>query len=118
MPAMRIVMSDAHVQRQYATDFRVPGTAESSALLNEDWLAVILGLFIFVLGLAALIHVDLIGWVVSAAVWSNFGQALRPASKGYAALGGVGAVIATYVAPTLGLTAGAAPLQSHLTGFA
>src|SRR5579864_1849691 len=89
---MRIIMSNAHVQRQYVTDFRVPSTAGSGALLNEDWLAVILGLFIFVLGLAALVHVDLIGWVVATSVWSNFGQALGPASKGYAALGGAGAL--------------------------
>ncbi len=52
----------------YVSDFRVPSTTESAALLNEDWLAVILGLFIFVLGLAALVHVDLIGWVVSTSV--------------------------------------------------
>src|SRR5258707_1979270 len=103
MPAMRIVMSNAHVsnahvERQYVADLRVPSPSEATALLNEDWLAVILGLFIFVLGLAALVHVDLIGWVVSTSVWSNFGQALGPASKGYAALSGIGALIATYVA--------------------
>jgi len=32
----------------YVTDFRVPSTTESAPVLNEDWLAVILGLFIFV----------------------------------------------------------------------
>ena len=57
-------------------------------MLNEDWLAVFLGLFIFVLALAALIHVDLIGWAVTTSVWSNFGQALKATSKDYAALGG------------------------------
>jgi hypothetical protein len=113
MPAMRIDMPNA-----YVTDFRVPSTTESTALLNEDWLAVILGLFIFVLGLAALVHVDLIGWVVSTSVWSNFGQALGPASKGYAALGGIGALIATYAALTLVLTAGAAALRSDVKRFA
>src|SRR5262252_8155853 len=86
-PAMRIVMSNA-----YASHLPAPRTAEATALLNEDWLAVILGLFIFVSALAALVHVDLIGWVVSTSVWSNFGQALGPVSKGYAALGGIGAL--------------------------
>src|ERR1700692_2526708 len=113
MPAMRINMSNA-----YVTDFRVPSTTESTALLNEDWLAVILGLFIFVLGLAALVHVDLIGWVVSTSVWSNFSQALGPASKGYAALGGIGALLATYVALTVVLTASAAALKSDVKRFA
>src|SRR5580698_3925107 len=110
---MRINMSNA-----YVTDFHVPSTTESTALLNEDWLAVILGLFIFVLGLAALVHVDLIGWVVSTSVWSNFSQALGPASKGYAALGGVGALLATYIALTLVLTAGAAALKTDAKRFA
>src|ERR1700686_3930364 len=110
---MRITMSNA-----YVTAFRVPSTAESTALLNEDWLAVILGLFIFVLSLAALVHVDLIGWVVSTSVWSNLGLALGPASKGYAALGGIGALLATYAALTLVLSAGAAALKSDVKRFA
>ena len=75
-------------------------------------------MFIFVLALAALVHVDLIGWVVYTSVWSNFGQALGPASKGYAALGGIGALIATYVALTVVLSAGAAALKSDVTRFA
>ena len=33
--------------------------------ITEDWLAVVLGLSIFVLALAALVNVDLIGWVVT-----------------------------------------------------
>src|SRR6202451_4643523 len=110
---MRLNMSNA-----YVTELRVPSTVESTALLNEDWLAVILGLFIFVLGLAALVHVDLIGWVVSTSVWSNFGPALGAASEGSAALGGIGALVATYVALTLVLTAGAAALKSDVKRFA
>ena len=78
-----------------------PRTTEPLALINEDWLAVILGLSIFILALAARIHVDLIGWVVSTSVWGNLGQALAPTSKGYTALGGLGALLATYAALTL-----------------
>ena len=85
--------------------------AADTAALNEDWLAVILGLLIFVLGLAALVHLDLIGWVVSTPVWGDLGQALNPASKGYAALGGIGALLVTYVALTVVLSAGAAALK-------
>src|SRR5580700_11090293 len=110
---MRINMSNA-----YVTDFRVPSTAESTALLNEDWLAVILGLTIFVLSLAALVHVDLIGWVVSTSVWKSFGQALGPSSKGYAALGGFGALLATYLALTLALSIAAAALKTDVKRFA
>ena len=97
----------------YLTEIRSPQRVEPAALLNEDWLAVILGLRIFVLALAALVHVDLIGWVVTTAVWCNFSQALGATSKDYAALGGIGALIATYVALLLVLSAGAAALQER-----
>jgi uncharacterized membrane protein YadS len=100
------------------TELHAPSTVESPAPLNEDWLAVILGLAIFVLALAALVHIDLIGWVVSTAVWSDFGKALGPASKGYAALGGLGALIATYVALTAVLSTAAAALKTDLKRFA
>jgi uncharacterized membrane protein YadS len=97
---------------------RAPSTAEPDALISEDWLAVILGLFIFILALAALVHVDLMGWVVSTSVWKSFGQALGPTSKGYAALGGLGALLATYAALTLVLSLAAAALKSDVKRFA
>src|SRR6516225_3785681 len=109
---MRKVMSNASI-----AELRAPRAAVPAAL-NEDWLAVILGLFIFVLALAALVHGDLIGWVVSTAVWSNIGQALGPASKGYSSLGGIGALVATYAALTLVLSAGAAALKANVKRFA
>jgi len=86
--------------------------------ISEDWLAVILGIAIFVLGLAALIHVDLIGWVVNTSVWSSISQALGPASKNYTSLGGMGALIATYAALTVVLSAGVAALGGNVRKFA
>jgi uncharacterized membrane protein YadS len=97
---------------------RTPSAAEPVALINEDWLAVILGLSIFILALAALVNFDLIGWVVSTSVWKNLGQALGPASKGYAALGGLGALLATYTALTPVLSVAAAALKSDVKRFA
>jgi uncharacterized membrane protein YadS len=94
------------------------GAAKVSAPLNEDWLAVILGLAIFVLALAGLVHLDLIGWVVNTSVWSNFDQALGPVSKNYAPLGGFGALVVTYAALTVVLSAGAAALKSDVKKFA
>jgi uncharacterized membrane protein YadS len=113
LPGDGITMSNA-----YLTDISPPSTAMPAARLNEDWLAVILGLTIFILALAALVHVDLIGWVVNTSVWSNFGQALGPVSKGYASLGGIGALIATYAALTIVLSAGAAALKTDVKRFA
>jgi len=97
---------------------RPPSAAGAAAVVSEDWLAVILGLLIFVLALAALANIDLIGWVVSTSVWGSFGQALKATSKGYAPLGGVGALIATYVALTVVLSAAAAALKSDVRRFA
>jgi len=95
-----------------------PHSVAEAARISEDWLAVILGLAIFVLGLATIVHVDLIGWVVNTSIWSNINQALGPASKSYASLGGVGALMATYVALTVVLSVGAAALGSDVKKFA
>ena len=95
-----------------------PHSAAEAARISEDWLAVVLGLAIFVLGLATIVHIDLIGWVVNTSVWSSINQALGPASKNYASLGGVGALIATYVALTVVLSVGAAALGSDVKKFA
>src|SRR5262245_27350803 len=93
-------------------------TAHSVPQISEDWLSVIIGLFIFVLALAVLANVDLIGWVVTTAVWSNVASALGTASKSYTALGGVGALIATYVALLIVLSAAAIALKSDVKKFA
>jgi uncharacterized membrane protein YadS len=95
-----------------------PQSTSATAPITEDWLAVVLGLLIFVLALAALANVDLIGWVVTTSVWNNLGQSLKATSKGYASLGGVGALFATYVALTVVLSAAAAALKRDVIRFA
>src|SRR5437016_13826776 len=98
---------------------RTPWSAtETQPWISEDWLSVIIGLLIFVLALAVLANVDLIGWVVTTSVWSNAAVALGTASKGYAALGGVGALVATYVALLAVLSAAAVALNSDVKKFA
>src|SRR4029079_7122663 len=74
--------------------------------LSEDWLSVWIGLLIFALSLGVLGGADLLGWVVSTQVWSDASRALGTTSKAYASLGGVGALIATYVGLLVVLTAG------------
>src|SRR5256884_7569110 len=92
--------------------------SETAPRISEDWLSVIIGLVIFVLALAVLANVDLIGWVVTTSVWSNFGQALGTASKTYAPLGGAGALLATYVALLVVLSAAAVALKAEAKKFA
>jgi uncharacterized membrane protein YadS len=75
-------------------------------------------LAIFVLALAGLGGVDLLGWVVSTSVWIDPGQALGTVSKTYAQLGGAGALVVTYLALLAVLTAGASALNLNLKRFA
>src|SRR6266446_6098102 len=86
--------------------------------ISEDWLSVWIGLLVFVLALGALGGTDLLGWVVTTAVWTDVSKALNPVSKVYWALSGVGALIATYVALLVAMTAGAAALKADLKRFA
>ena len=86
--------------------------------ITEDWLSVWIGLAIFVLALAWLGGADLLGWAVNTSVWIDPGQALGTVSKTYAQLGGAGALIVTYLALLLVLTAGAAALNLDPKRFA
>jgi uncharacterized membrane protein YadS len=71
-----------------------------------------------VVALGGLFQFDVLGWVVTTSVWSNFSLALAPVSKSYAWVGGIGALIATYAALTVVLSAGAATLGADAKKFA
>src|SRR5205085_898452 len=86
--------------------------------LSEDWLSVWIGLLLFVLSLAVMGGADLLGWVVTTQVWTDASKALGTVSKRYAGLGGVGALIVTYLALLIVLTAGAAALRANVARFA
>ena len=91
---------------------------ELAPRISEDWLSLIIGLFIFVLALAGIANVDLLGWVVTTSVWNDAGKALGTVSKSYASLGGLGALFATYVALLVVLSAAAVALKSDIKKFA
>jgi uncharacterized membrane protein YadS len=105
----------------HAADWIGERRADNVALaprISEDWLSLIIGLLIFALALAGLANTNLLGWVVTTSVWTNLGQALKTASNSYGALGGVGALVATYVALLVVLGAAALALKSDLKKFA
>ena len=85
--------------------------------LNEDWLAVCLGLLLFALSCASFFGVDALGWVVTTAVWTSPAKMLAPASKMYAAFSGLGSLLATYVFLLALMTIGAAALGLNLWRF-
>jgi uncharacterized membrane protein YadS len=86
--------------------------------LNEDWLAVIIGLFIFLLSLGVFVGIDLLGWAVKTNVWTDPSKALAPFSKTFASLTGVGSLIVTYLFLLVVMTLGAASLKADLKRFA
>jgi uncharacterized membrane protein YadS len=86
--------------------------------LNEDWLSLYLGLFIFALSLATFLGADLLGWVVTASVWTNASKALAPTSKTYAALPGLLSLAATYLFLLGILSLGAKALRWDVPRFA
>src|SRR6201996_7046671 len=88
------------------------------ARLNEDWLAVVIGLSVFALALASISGADLLGWAVTTSVYTDLSQALSPFAKTYAWLGGGGALIATYLALLVVLSAGVATLGADIRKFA
>jgi len=56
---------------------------EQAKGLNEDWLALWLGLAIFVLSLFTFSGTDILGWGVNTSVWMDPGKAMSPVSKTY-----------------------------------
>jgi uncharacterized membrane protein YadS len=84
--------------------------------LNEDWLAVCLGLLLFALSLATFFGVDALGWAVTTSVWISPWKALAPASKSYALSGPV-SLLLTYIFLLALTTIGARTLRLDLTRF-
>ena len=86
--------------------------------ISEDWLSVWIGLLVFVLSLGVLVGAELLGWVVTTSVWTDLSKALAPVSKAYAGIGGVGALLITYLALLVVMTLGAAALRTDVKRFA
>ena len=86
--------------------------------ISEDWLAVCIGLLVFILSLGLLSGTDLLGWAVTTSVWTSPGKALAPASKYYANLPAFVSLIGTYVFLLAVLLAGAKALRANLVRFA
>ena len=85
--------------------------------LTEDWLAVCIGMLLFVLSLGLLFGADLLGWSVTTNVWTTPGKALAPASKNYAHLPVLVSLVATYLFMMVILLVGVKALKANLKRF-
>ena len=88
------------------------------ARLNEDWLAVVIGLLVFAASLFSIAGNDLLGWAVTTSVYADVANALSPIAKAYGWLGGGGALVATYAALLIVLSAGVSTLGADVKKFA
>jgi uncharacterized membrane protein YadS len=88
------------------------------ARLNEDWLAVVIGLLVFATSLFSIAGTALLGWAVTTSVYTHVSNALSPFARAYAWLGGGGALIATYAALLVVLSAGVTTLGGDVRKFA
>lgn len=87
-----------------ATNAMEPAKRETSKVvvqatkpgISEDWLAVWIGLLVFVLSLGLLFGADLLGWAATTSVWAVPGKALAPAAKSYSQLPASISLLATY----------------------
>src|SRR2546430_840583 len=85
--------------------------------LSEDWRSVWIGLVNFALSLGVFVGADVLGWGVTATVWTDLSGALAPVSKAYAGVSGVASLVLTYVFLLIVMTAGAAALRIGLGRF-
>ncbi|MFZ5634883.1 MAG: putative sulfate exporter family transporter [Bacillota bacterium] len=100
-----------------------PANAGGSKLLKlEDWWAVWIGLFIFILGLGPIFGSELLGWVVKTSTYTDLSKALAPVSKTYAkTMSGFTSLILTYLfllaITTIGAKAMGAKVGRFIAGF-
>jgi uncharacterized membrane protein YadS len=83
--------------------------------ISEDWLAVWIGLFIFVVSLGAFVGTDVLSWGVTTQTWTSISKALKPISATW--LGGFGSLVLTYVVLLVIMTVGAMALKANIGKF-
>lgn len=85
--------------------------------LTEDKVALMTGVFLFLLALMNIAGVDLLGWAVRPNTWLEISNALKPTAKGYGFLGGFGSLIVTYIVITVVLSVGIRALGDNVRKF-
>jgi uncharacterized membrane protein YadS len=75
-------------------------------------------LLVFALALPNLAGFDLLGWAVTTSVWTDAGKGLGTASKAYADIGGISALLLTYLALLAALSLAARALRLPVVKFA
>ncbi len=85
--------------------------------ISEDWLSLWLGFFIFVLGLALFVGLDLLGWGVKTNVWTDITKAISPVSGAYKGMPGLISLLLTYIFMMVVMGIGAIALKANVGKF-
>jgi len=88
---------------------------------SEDWWAVWLGGFVFLLGLGPIFSWDALGWVVKMPVWIDFAKCVAPASDAYKGMSGATSSLLTYffllVITSIGVIGMGGNLKKYIVAF-
>ena len=84
---------------------------------TEDWWAVWIGLFIFLLSLGVFAKMDLLGWVAQPKMWTEMGKSFDAVSKNYAGVSGLMSLFLTYLGFLLILGIGAKAIGLKMKPF-
>jgi uncharacterized membrane protein YadS len=85
--------------------------------ISEDWLALIIGMFVFGVALIHFAGVDIFGWAIKTGIWTDITKGLGPVSKAYSGLPAIGSLLLTYVFLLVILTIGAAMMGAKVVRF-
>ena len=108
-------MANVTAQARPAPNAGVPAPQPG---MSEDWLALCIGLLVFVLSLGLLFGADLLGWAVTTSVWMAPAKALAPISKTYAKLPAAISLLGTYGFLLVLLLLGARAMRANVKRFA
>lgn len=90
----------------------------NSIFKSEDWMAVWIGLLVFLLGLLAIGGNDVLGWAAKPSTWTSLSKAIAPVSKAYSEMSTITSLILTYLFMLVIMTIGAGLLGFDLKKFA
>ncbi len=87
-------------------------------LKSEDWMALWIGLFLFVLSIGKLAGIDILGWAANISVWTNLSKAVSPVSADFAGVAPLTSIFLTFLFLLVVMTAGAKILGYDVKKYA
>ena len=85
---------------------------------SEDWMALWIGLFLFLLSLGKLVGVDALGWAASISVWTDLSKAVAPVSTAFAGISPLNSILLTFLFLLIVMTFGAKLLGYEVKKYA